>query len=106
MSERNQIPFLDLITPHEHYCIAKVDQEDEGMRFCEWVRRSYRRRSSSITFAGSTVFARTCSTVGLVTMGIPLTLLIYCIRPSNANRQTVRGDIAHEAGRATQRCRF
>jgi len=22
-----------LITPHEHYCIAKVDQEDEGMRF-------------------------------------------------------------------------
>jgi hypothetical protein len=29
-----------LITPHEHYCIAKVDQEDEGMRFCEWVARA------------------------------------------------------------------
>jgi hypothetical protein len=29
-----------LITPPEHYCIAKVNQEDEGMRFCEWVARA------------------------------------------------------------------
>jgi hypothetical protein len=29
-----------LITPTEHYCISKVDKEDEGMRFCEWVARA------------------------------------------------------------------
>src|SRR5215467_1030307 len=31
-----------------------------------------------MTFAGSEVLARTCST-GLVTMGFPLNVLIYCI---------------------------
>jgi hypothetical protein len=44
-------------------------------------------------------------------MGIPLTLLIYCIgpgkaNPSNANRQAVRENIAHKASRAKQRRRF
>jgi hypothetical protein len=37
-------------------------------------------------------------------MGIPLTLLIYCIGTSNANRQIARKDTAHEVGRAAKRC--
>src|SRR5229473_8570723 len=51
-----------------------------------------------MTFAGSEVFARACSTVGLVTMGFPLTFLIYCIvftqrQPSKSRARTRRAQV-------------